>query len=68
MKSAQRLEKAALDSSGSYRVGRGGCWRDDANACSVALRSICTPDYRGGVESLNRISSRLGFRVVRAAN
>ena len=67
MKSVQRLEKAALDSSGSYRVGRGGDLDDSADYCSVALRGYSEPDYRGGLSSLNRITS-LSFRVVRAAN
>lgn len=83
MKSAQRLENTALDSSGSYRVGRDGGWSLDANACSVALRDCSTPNYRGGgfssVADYCSVANRfynspydrsyiLGFRVVRTAN
>ncbi|MBR5966466.1 MAG: formylglycine-generating enzyme family protein [Treponema sp.] len=46
-------------SSGSCRVGRGGCWNSGASDCSVARRSSGDPGYRGG---------NLGFRVVRTAN
>ena len=47
-------------SSGSSRVYRGGGWNVDAYYCSVARRNGNSPDVR--------ISSFLGFRVVRTAN
>ena len=47
-------------SSGSSRVYRGGGWNVDAYYCSVARRNGNSPDVR--------ISSSLGFRVVRTAN
>ncbi|MCR5318680.1 MAG: formylglycine-generating enzyme family protein [Treponema sp.] len=46
-------------SSGSYRVLRGGCWRYDADICSVAFQGYDVPDACG---------SFLGFRVVRTAD
>ena len=45
--------------SGSYRVGRGGGWTDNANGASVSNRSSIDPETR---------DSGLGFRVVRLAN
>ena len=45
-------------SSGSYRVGRGGSWFNDADDCSVACRSHLWPDVR---------DYYIGFRVVRNA-
>ena len=53
--------------SGSSRVYRGGRCDDSAYGCSVALRDCSTPNYRAGVDSLNRFTT-LGFRVVRTAN
>ena len=41
-------------SSGSSRVGRGGCWNDDAWYCRVSYRDGGNPGYRG---------NGLGFRV-----
>ena len=46
--------------SGSSRVYRGGSWNVYANYCSVAMRNGNSPDVR--------ISSFVGFRVVRTAN
>ena len=46
--------------SGSSRVYRGGSWNLDANYCSVAIRNGNSPNVR--------ISSFVGFRVVRTAN
>lgn len=42
-------------SSGSYRVLRGGSWKDDACFCRVSKRSIISSDHRGDYN---------GFRVV----
>ena len=42
-------------STGSYRVLRGGCWRNRAKYCRVSSRSLYYPDFR---------SSRNGFRLV----
>jgi formylglycine-generating enzyme required for sulfatase activity len=39
---------------GSYRVYRGGSWRNDAAYCGSALRNGLTPVVRDGI---------LGFRV-----
>ena len=33
--------------SGSYRVGRGGCWGDGARNCRVSLRSNGDPSFTG---------------------
>ena len=46
--------------SGSSRVYRGGSWNVYANYCSVAMRNGNSPDVR--------MSSFVGFRVVRTAN
>ena len=40
--------------SGSYRVLRGGSWRNNANCCRVTSRNIRTPDIR---------NNDLGFRL-----
>lgn len=42
-------------SEGSYRVGRGGSWFNNAQSCRLSHRGIPAPDYR---------KSTLGFRVV----
>ncbi|MHC4676522.1 MAG: formylglycine-generating enzyme family protein [Planctomycetota bacterium] len=42
--------------SGSYRVLRGGCWRDNVNHCSVSDRNYLHPDDTVGL---------IGFRVCR---
>lgn len=42
---------------GSYRVGRGGCWGSSARSCRVSNRNYLTPSSR---------RSNLGFRVVLA--
>ena len=42
-------------SSGSDRVGRGGCWYDSAEGCRSADRINCSPGYRGDYD---------GFRLV----
>ena len=44
-------------SSGSYRVYRGGSWRNNARCCRSANRSLDVPSLR---------SSNLGFRLVRS--
>jgi len=41
--------------SGSYRVARGGCFRNGPQACRSAFRSCTAPDYECGL---------IGFRVV----
>jgi len=45
-------------SSGSYRVGRGGSWSNDAQSCRVAYRNYFTPTSGG---------SFLGFRLSRTS-
>ena len=49
----------AGDSSGTYRVFRGGSWLHSANSCTVASRGFNNP--------YNRYNN-VGFRVVRNAN
>jgi len=45
-------------SSGSYRVYRGGSWRNYAKICRVAYRSSYNPDYSYNI---------LGFRLLRSS-
>ena len=45
-------------SSGSFRVGRGGCWGDSPHYVRSAYRFSFSPDYRG---------SYFGFRVLRSS-
>lgn len=53
-------------SSGSYRVVRGGSWRNDASSCSVACRGRRVPYDRG--DYFSGSGSSFGFRVVRTAD